>query len=59
MKKSTVILASLLGLFVGIVIGFLISPVKNGLEIGNNNGNTRIYYDKQEENDSDEEATEE
>lgn len=40
MKKSETVLAALCCLFFGIVVGFLIAPVKQGIEIGNNAGNT-------------------
>jgi hypothetical protein len=49
MKKSEVIIIGLCSLFVGVVIGFLISPVKKGIEIGNNSGNTNNFYGKDEE----------
>jgi hypothetical protein len=52
MKKSEVVLASLCGLFLGMVIGFLIAPIKKGIEFGNNSGNTTSnYYGKEEEED--------
>lgn len=38
MKKKEVFMLSALAFSVGIVFGFLISPVKNGF--GNNSGNT-------------------
>lgn len=45
MKKREVFIVSALAFFIGVVIGFLISPVKNGF--GNNSGNTtNNYYDK-------------
>lgn len=40
MKRSEVILATLCGFFFGVIIGFLLSPIKKGLEFGNNSGNT-------------------
>jgi phosphotransferase system glucose/maltose/N-acetylglucosamine-specific IIC component len=47
MKKFTKILISIICLLTGIIIGFLISPIKGG--IGNNAGNTFNYYgDKKE-----------
>ena len=42
MKNANKILAPLICLLVGIIIGFLISPVKGGF--GNNSGNTVNYY---------------
>jgi hypothetical protein len=52
MKKSDFILAGLCGLFFGIVLGFLIAPIKKGIDIGNNSGNTtnnNFGKDKEEE----------
>ncbi len=40
MKKSEVILATLCGFFFGVIIGFLVAPIKKGVDIGNNSGNT-------------------
>lgn len=40
MKKSEVILATLCGFFFGVILGFLLSPIKKGIDIGNNSGNT-------------------
>jgi hypothetical protein len=53
-KKSELILATLCGFFFGVVIGFLISPIKKGIEIGNDSGNncgntTKLYYDEEED----------
>jgi hypothetical protein len=39
MKKSTVFLLSATFLLLGIVAGFLFSPVKHGVSIGNHSGN--------------------
>ena len=40
MKKGTVFLLSLVSLFSGILVGFLMAPVKNGVRIiGNISGN--------------------
>lgn len=52
MKKSEQILAILCALLFGIVFGFLISPIKKGMEFGNNAGNTTNYYGykKEEQN---------
>ena len=46
MKKSTIVLWSLLSLLTGIGIGFFASLVKNGFNVGNNSGNktTQYYY---------------
>ena len=40
MKKMTVALWTLFAFFFGAFIGFLIAPVKHGVYIGNNSGNT-------------------
>jgi hypothetical protein len=42
MKKRTGFMLSLIFLLLGIIIGFLISPVKQGM--GNNNGNSIYNY---------------
>jgi hypothetical protein len=52
-KKSELILSTLCGLFFGIIIGFLIAPIKKGIEIGNNSGNT-TNFDYEEEEQSEE-----
>ena len=39
MNKGTAILLSVTMLFLGIIVGFLFSPVKGGVNIGNNSGN--------------------
>ena len=39
MKKSSVFLLSTTLLFLGVIIGFLSSPVKHGISIGNHSGN--------------------
>lgn len=44
MKKRTGFMLSLIFLMLGIIIGFLISPVKQGF--GNNNGNGNNYFGK-------------
>jgi hypothetical protein len=49
MKKSTAILLSTMVFFLGIVLGFLVAPIKNGISIGNNNGNK---YQKTVESES-------
>ncbi len=49
MRKLTVTLLVLLCLFLGMVLGFLLAPVKGGF--GNNSGNTtnNHYYNKEQE----------
>lgn len=42
MRKSTVILLSSVMLLLGTVLGFLLAPIKKGMYIGSNNGNTRV-----------------
>ncbi len=47
-ENTPVILAAILGLLSGIIIGFLLSPVKKGVTIGSNNcenGNYTTYGD--------------
>ena len=45
MKKKEIFMLAAITFSVGMVLGFLISPVKQG--IGNNSGNTtNNYYDK-------------
>lgn len=62
MNKSTGFLLAISGLFLGIIIGFLWSPVKKGMHCGYNNGNTYNYngwnddddiYDGLDESDDD------
>lgn len=49
-KKSELILATLCSFFFGVIIGFLIAPIKKGIEIGNNSGNTtNLDYEEEEE----------
>ena len=43
MNKSTGILLALLGLFLGIIIGFMWAPTKKGIHCGNDSGNTYIF----------------
>ena len=43
MKKTTAILLSCSALLFGMVLGFLISPIKKGIEVGNNSGNSRKH----------------
>lgn len=47
MEKKTVILISLISFLSGLVLGFFISPVKQGF--GNNCGNHNHYYSGPEE----------
>lgn len=35
-------MAGIICLLLGILVGFLFSPIKNGISCGNNNGNTSI-----------------
>ncbi|MBB2181527.1 hypothetical protein H0486_01285 [Lachnospiraceae bacterium MD1] len=58
MKKSEKALPVICGFLFGVVVGFLLSPIKKGFEIGNNCGNCTNYYDKKEE-ETEEEITEE
>lgn len=46
MKKSTIVLLSTTMLLLGIVIGFLTSPVKHGINVGNRSGNHGIPISK-------------
>lgn len=41
-KGEKVLLASTCVLL-GVVMGFLIAPIKKGIQCGNNNGNTTVY----------------
>lgn len=53
MKKSENIFMVAASFLLGVVIGFLISPVKHGINIGNDSGNdcgnTVNHYDKKKE----------
>ncbi len=51
MKRLEKMLPVLCAFFAGIVVGFLIAPIKKGIEIGNNAGNstTNCYGDKKED----------
>jgi len=42
LKKLTGLLLALTSLFVGIILGFLLSPVKHGINIGNDSGNSHL-----------------
>lgn len=43
MKKSTGVLLSFACFLLGLVVGFLLAPIKQGIQVGNNSGNTNIY----------------
>ncbi len=50
MNKLSITLLAVCAFLLGVVTGFLYAPVKNGIECGNNNGNTtNHYYGKREE----------
>ena len=50
MKKSTGIVIAAIGFLTGVFMGFMLSPMKNGMDIGSNSGNTvNNYYDAKEE----------
>ena len=49
MHKSTGFLLSAAMLFLGIIIGFVLSPIKSGLSIGNNSGNQYLKSDESDE----------
>ena len=54
-KKSELILSVLCALFFGVILGFLIAPVKKGIGIGNNSGNTtNNNYGSEEEAEEEE-----
>lgn len=59
MKKSEAILSILCGFLVGTVVGFLLAPIKKGMEFGNNNGNTTHYHYGPEEEKKEEGEQEE
>lgn len=54
MRKATGILTAIACFFAGIVVGFLLSPVKQGIGnySGNNNGNTYLDQKQTEESDT-------
>lgn len=57
MSKLTGFLLSLACLFIGIVAGFMMAPIKKGISIGNNSGNNfvpRNENDAEDEEDEDE-----
>lgn len=56
MSKKTGILLSIISLLSGIIIGFLIAPMKGG--IGNNSGNSHYYYGNEEEKKEESNETE-
>ena len=39
MKKLTAFLIALSSFLFGVIVGFAVSPIKNGICVGNNNGN--------------------
>lgn len=43
MNKSFVCVLSAMFLLLGVVIGFLMAPIKKGVYCGNNNGNHYLY----------------
>lgn len=45
MCKREICLLSAFMLLLGILLGFLCAPIKHGLSIGNNNGNTNYRKD--------------
>ncbi|MDF2537335.1 MAG: hypothetical protein K0S76_356 [Herbinix sp.] len=47
MSKSKKIFIGVFGFLLGMVVGFLISPIKKGIEIGNNCGNSPNYYGRE------------
>jgi len=51
MKKSEKVFMVLFGFLLGVVVGCLIAPVKKGIEIGNNSGNTTNYYGKEQDDE--------
>ena len=58
MSKKQTILLSITFFLTGVVFGFLLAPIKQG--IGNNCGNNYNYYkDKEEENTNHENTNEE
>ncbi len=50
-RKKIYVLVFLVGLFGGATIGFFLAPIKNGLNIGCNNGNVYGDAEKKEQND--------
>ena len=52
MRKSTGILLSVTGFLAGVITGFLFAPVKKGLHIGCNAGNSNCNYTCYESDDS-------
>lgn len=52
-KKSTCFLLTALFFLLGMVAGFLAAPVKGGVNIGNNSGNTYASSDDVDNYDSD------
>lgn len=54
MNKMTAFLISTICFLLGLVLGFLIAPIKKGIQIGNNSGNN--YVAKSKDNYSDDDA---
>ncbi|ROR25741.1 hypothetical protein EDD66_11098 [Mobilisporobacter senegalensis] len=47
-RGEKVLLASTC-ILAGIIVGFLIAPIKKGIQCGNNNGNTTVYGEEERE----------
>lgn len=54
MKKSTAALLSFCCFLMGVIVGFLLSPIKDGVHCGNNNGNTTVYNSRKDESETEE-----
>ena len=54
-EHTPIIVAGVIGLLVGIIIGFLLSPVKKGISVASNNEITNIE-DEFEDDEEEEEA---
>lgn len=63
MERTVKILTALTFLFLGIIIGFLWSPIKKGIYCGNNSGNTygrnELGYDPADWDEDEEEYSDE
>jgi len=57
MKKGMCFLLTILGLLAGAVLGFAFSPVKKGMDIGSNSGNTTSNYYRERPKDGGEQGT--
>lgn len=52
MKRSVAVLSTLCAFLFGVIVGFVLSPIKKGIEVGNNNNNTSTnYFDEVEYED--------